>query len=134
MVGSDQEPCPVCKGSGRPTPVLVRLAAKIDRVNGDIPAHNPSLGRCWEFLGARTTKGHGVIRDDAGNLAYAHRIALAAALGRPIAPGMLACHKCDNKPCVRPSHLYEGSKSDNEQDKWTYSTREPRGDLVLGLG
>jgi hypothetical protein len=45
---------------------------------------------------------------------------------------MFACHRCDVKPCCRPSHLYEGSQSDNELDKW-YSTRAARGDLVLGL-
>lgn len=113
-------------------PVLIRLVRRVDRVNGDAPEKDPSLGICWVFLGARTTKGHGVIRDDAGRLSYTHRIALAAALGRELLPGMLACHRCDNPPCCRPSHLYEGSKADNEKDKH-YANREPRGDTIIGV-
>lgn len=27
-----------------------------------------------------------------------------------------ACHTCDNKLCVRPSHIFIGTKSDNMQD------------------
>lgn len=111
--------------------MIIRLADKI----GPEELNVPRLGPCWPFAGARTPKGYGLIRDDGGNVAYAHRIALAAALGRPLGPGMLACHKCDEKSCVRPSHLYEGSKSDNELDKW-YVMREPRGDVIqfeLGL-
>lgn len=61
-------------------PVLIRLVKRIDRVYGDLPENAPELGICWPWLGARTTKGHGVIRDDAGNLAYTHRIAFTAAL------------------------------------------------------
>jgi hypothetical protein len=61
---------------------------------------------------------------------HAHRVALAVALGRPLRPGMFACHKCDVKECVRPSHLYEGTQSDNELDKWT-TYRAPRGDTII---
>lgn len=94
----------------------------------------PALGPCWPFAGARTPKGHGVIRDDAGKLAYAHRIALAAALGRALREGMLACHRCDYPPCIRPTHLYEGTKSENERDKLYWSgIRPPKGDTILLL-
>jgi hypothetical protein len=113
-------------------PVLIRLVAKVDRLYGELPEDYPELGPCWPFLGARTPKGHGKIRDDDGKLAYAHRIALAAALGRPLRPGMLACHRCNYKPCCRPSHLYEGTKADNEQDKW-YAMREPLFDRIIGV-
>lgn len=117
---------------GNPTPVLVRLVAKVDRLYGDPPPDHPEMTPCWPFIGGRTPKGYGKLRDDDGNWAYAHRIALAAAIGRPLGPGMLACHLCDNKACCRPSHLYEGSKTDNELDKW-YAMREPRGDRIIGV-
>jgi hypothetical protein len=112
------------------TPVLIRLVRKVDRVNG--PLEVPELGICWPFLGGRTTKGHGRIRDDDGNLSYPHRIALAAALGRPLRPKMMACHRCGYQPCCRPTHLYEGSQSDNELDKW-FHFRPIRGDQIIGV-
>ncbi len=118
---------------GRRTPVIIRLAAKI----GAPEINVPELGPCWPFAGGRTPKGYGVIRDDKGQLAYAHRISLAAALGRPLRPGMLACHRCDYKPCIRPFHLYEGTKQDNELDKFGdpvdrwYVMREVRGDAIV---
>lgn len=30
----------------------------------------------------------------------------------------MACHHCDNKKCVRPSHIFIGTQKDNMQD-WT---------------
>lgn len=94
-----------------------RVLARLDREHGFVPQHDPSLGACWNWLGARTLEGYGVI-SVRGRLQYVHRIALEMALGRPLAEGMFACHKCDNKSCARPRHLYEGTASDNQRDTW----------------
>ena len=34
----------------------------------------------------------------------------------PIPPGKWVLHKCDNRQCVRPSHLFLGTQKDNQQD------------------
>lgn len=114
-------------GLRKRTPVIVRLAAKI----GPKEINVPELGPCWPFAGARSAEGYGVIRDDAGKLAYAHRISLAAHLGRALLPGMLACHHCDIPHCIRPSHLYEGTHVDNERDTHRQYLRPPKADTIV---
>lgn len=72
---------------------------------------------CWEWIGARTVEGYGNLLWR-GSYSKAHRVALALD-GRPLPPGMCALHKCDNPPCVRPDHLYVGTKQQNAIDRET---------------
>ncbi len=72
---------------------------------------------CWEWAGARVAGGHGVIgRPGRGNgNVLTHRAMYELFVG-PIPDGMCVCHKCDNPPCVRPSHMFLGTRGDNLRD------------------
>lgn len=74
-----------------------------------------SKGRgCWEWHGAKNSNGYGNIRVS-GNTVTAHRLAWYFSHG-VIPAGVQVLHKCDNKGCVRPSHLFLGTQLDNIAD------------------
>jgi len=73
---------------------------------------------CLEWQRGRLPKGYGRLRWR-GKRMTASRVSLEIKLGRPVASDLFALHTCDNPPCFLPDHLYEGTRSDNEQDKLT---------------
>jgi hypothetical protein len=74
---------------------------------------------CWLWTGATLPFGHGHLgrRVDGVNVDHlAHRFAWEATYG-PIPSDACVLHRCDVPACVRPDHLFIGSKADNNQDR-----------------
>jgi hypothetical protein len=68
---------------------------------------------CWAWNARINSEGYGEFRY-LGRMMKAHRVAL---LLQGIDLGdSLVCHRCDNRKCVRPDHLFLGDYNANQQD------------------
>lgn len=76
----------------------------------------PTEDGCLLWTGAiHCRKGYGYLRVDGKNV-LAHRLAWEIVNGSEAPPDMCVCHKCDTPACVLGSHLFLGTRADNNAD------------------
>ena len=80
---------------------------------------------CWEWQGCVNEGGYGIV-GSSRHTERAHRFSYKLLVG-PIPAGMCICHKCDNRKCVNPEHLWPGTQKENIQDALEKGRLKPGG-------
>lgn len=85
---------------------MLRFWSKVNKTN-----------TCWEWIASAKNKdGYGGFKSGAKTV-LAHRFSWELHNGPILDISLCVCHRCDNPKCVRPEHLFLGTKNDNNQDK-----------------
>jgi hypothetical protein len=104
----------------RNSPVLSRFWSRVNKRGKQTP-----LGRCWEWVASIGTHGYGQLSVN-GKPVTTHTFSWKIHNGE-IEGSKFVLHRCNNKSCVNPRHLYLGTHGDNVRDR-TADGGDPQGE------